>query len=125
MLSKRTSGKYIRDNFSDLMNISKVPIYLVNDVNDESCFDLIKGMDSDIIVFEGSKIIRSPKFELPKIGMLNVHAAILPYLRGCSCLEWSIFYNYPVGVTCHFVVTKVYAGPIVTRVKLVCDKKDT
>ena len=53
VLAKRTSGKYIRDNFSDLMNISKVPIYMVNNINGESCFHLIKGMDSDIIVFEG------------------------------------------------------------------------
>jgi methionyl-tRNA formyltransferase len=98
---------------------------MVDDVNGDACFNLIKQISPDVVVFEGSRIIKSPIFDLPNIGMLNVHSAILPYLRGCSCLEWSILNNYPVGVTCHFIIAKVDAGPIVKRVQLHYDKNDT
>lgn len=125
ILEERTAGQYQRPRFSELLNQHPTPIYFVDDVNSENCYNLIKELAPDLLVSEGTRIIRRPVFELPKLGMLNVHQAILPYFRGCSCLEWAILNDFPIGATGHYLIKAVDAGPIIERVKLHYNGKDT
>jgi methionyl-tRNA formyltransferase len=124
LLNERTGGKFVRKNFTDFFTDSQIPIYIIEKVNSVQCENLLRGLSPDLVVFEGSYIIRNKIFEIPKFGMLNVHLAILPYLRGCSCMEWSILKDYPIGVTCHFIAKDVDAGSIVNRFQLEYKKSD-
>ncbi len=125
LLKQRTGGKYKRPDFTQLFVDTSIPIYLADHVNNDYCYNLIKSLDIDILVFEGSNIIRKPIYDLPKIGMLNVHAALLPYFRGCSCMEWSILNDFPLGVTSHFIIRAVDAGPIIERIQLKYNAEDS
>ena len=125
LLKKRTGGLFKRKDFTKLIEDLYIPVYFTSDINSKNCFDLIKKLKPDLIVFEGSKIIRNNIYSIPKFGMLNVHLAILPYLRGCSCMEWSIVNNYPLGVTCHYLTKSVDAGAIINRFSLYYNGLDT
>ena len=118
LLEKRTGGLFKKKSFSNFFQNNIVPIYIIDDINSEQCNKILNFLNPDLIVFEGSKIIRNTIFEIPKYGMLNVHLAILPYLRGCSCMEWSIIQDYPIGVTCHYLKKDVDSGPIINRFEL-------
>lgn len=124
LLNERTGGKFVRKSFTDFFTDCQIPIYIISKVNSVQCENLLRELSPDLVVFEGSYIIRNRIFEIPKYGMLNVHLAILPYLRGCSCMEWSIIEDYPVGVTCHFIAKDVDAGSIVNRFQLVYEESD-
>ena len=57
-------------------------------------------------------------------GIINVHPGILPYYRGCTCLEWSIFNKDPIGLTAHFMNDKYDSGPILRSKFLKFKKKE-
>lgn len=125
LLEERTGGLFKKKSFSNFFQNNIVPIYITDDINSEQCNSILNFLNPDLIVFEGSKIIRNTIFEIPKYGMLNVHLAILPYLRGCSCMEWSIIQDYPIGVTCHYLTKDVDSGEIINRFELNINTNDT
>ena len=118
LLKERTGGMYARPSFSGLLTESTIPIYIVDDINSLQCYQLLDNLNPDLVVMESSRIIKSPLYEIPTIGIVNTHIAILPYMRGCSCLEWAVLEDMPIGATSHFVLEKVDAGPIIHRVLL-------
>jgi methionyl-tRNA formyltransferase len=115
LLQERTGGLYMKPSLSKVLSGTKIPAYFVDDVNSPECLNTLAGLGLDLLVAQSSRIIRLPIFDVPKYGILNCHTAILPYMRGCSCLEWSIYNDQPMGATCHFMVRKVDAGPIVSQ----------
>jgi methionyl-tRNA formyltransferase len=51
--------------------------------------------------------------ELPALGSINVHASLLPELRGAAPVHWAIARGHPVtGVTIMRMVEAMDAGPI-------------
>jgi len=52
---------------------------------------------------------------LPSIGIINCHSGLLPDYRGCSCVEWAIYNDDPVGATCHFVDSGIDTGPTIIK----------
>ncbi len=125
LLLSRTEGHFKRKSFVNFLDDSTIPVYIINDVNSLSCENILNYLKPDLVVFEGSFIIRNKIYQIPKLGMLNVHLAILPYHRGCSCMEWSIINNYPVGVTCHYIEKNVDTGKIINRISLKYNSLDT
>ena len=125
LLLERTGGNYDRPNFAEILQDSHIPMYIVEDIDGSYCLELIKNLNPELIVMESTRIIRSPIYKIPKIGMLNTHLAILPYMRGCSCVEWAILHDQAIGATCHFVIKSVDAGPIVERVQLNYNNNDS
>jgi methionyl-tRNA formyltransferase len=115
LLRERTGGLYEKPPLSKVLSGKKIPAYFIDDVNSPDCAATIGDAGLDLLVSQSSKIIRVPIYDIPRYGILNCHTAILPYLRGCSCLEWSIYNDHPMGATCHYMVRKVDSGPIVSQ----------
>lgn len=56
--------------------------------------------------------------DLPALGSINVHASLLPELRGAAPVHWAIARGHPVtGVTIMRMVEAMDAGPILHREK--------
>ena len=115
LLFERTGGLFMKKEFMEIIEDLFIPVFFIKDINSFNCYNLVNKLNPNLIVFEGSKIIRNEIFSIPMNGMLNVHLGVLPYLRGCSCMEWSIVNDYPLGVTCHFLHKEVDSGPIINR----------
>ncbi len=49
---------------------------------------------------------------MPKIGVLNAHGGILPEYRGMNVMEWSLLQGDQIGVTVHFIDSKIDTGQI-------------
>ena len=125
ILWERTGGLYKKKNFRELLSQKTIPIYISDDYNTTNTYDLLSFLKPDIIILAGTVIIRQPLWLIPSIGIINCHVALIPYFRGCSCLEWSILKDFPVGVTCHLVEKDVDAGPVLTQAILKIDKEDS
>lgn len=50
--------------------------------------------------------------DLPRIGTLNLHPAMLPYNRGWHTPSWAIMEGTPMGATLHWVNSGVDSGDI-------------
>ncbi len=110
---ERTEGYF---NYQSIYEINGlyVPLYFVKNHNSVCCQELLKKLKPDIIINGGTpRILEQQLLDIPTIGVINSHPGMLPRYRGCTCSEWAIYNNDPVGATCHFMAAEVDAGAII------------
>ena len=80
--------------------------------------ELLK-LDVDMIVTCAyGQIIPKILLDFPKYGCINVHASLLPKLRGGAPIHKAIINNYSrTGVTIMYMVEKMDAGDIISQVE--------
>ncbi len=89
-----------------------IKYFRVPDINGVESIDILKQLLPDLLVLGGIGIIRRNILDIPRIGTMNAHMALLPKYRGMNVTEWSAFNDDPVGVTVHFVNEGVDTGKI-------------
>lgn len=73
--------------------------------------------DLSIVVAYGA-ILSEEVVNLPRLGSINVHASLLPELRGAGPVNWAIIRGHDhSGVTVMRIVPELDAGPILYRVE--------
>jgi len=111
---ERTGGSLEIRNLTSIKNVSNI-IYVKNH-NDEETVKHIKKLGIDILINSGTpRILKESIINSPLIGILNCHPGILPEFRGCTCVEWAIYHDQPVGNTVHFINDKIDEGPIIDK----------
>lgn len=93
-----------------------VPAYFVDNHNSSVSLELLEKLDIGLAVNAGTpRIIGTHILNTLKTGLINVHPGLLPEYRGCTCVEWSIYNDDPVGNTAHFMTEGIDEGPIICR----------
>ncbi len=79
-----------------------------------------RALEPDITVVAAYGHILKPEvLELPPLGSFNVHASLLPKLRGAAPVNWAIIRGHAeTGVTIMRMVDKLDAGPMILRAHL-------
>jgi len=73
--------------------------------------------DLSVVVAYGHILLREV-LELPRLGSLNVHASLLPELRGAAPIRWAVARGHDrTGVTIMRMVEAMDAGPILHQVE--------
>lgn len=68
-----------------------LPVYQPVKMKDGTALEMVKQADPDlIIVVAYGKILPKEILEYPKYGCINIHASLLPSLRGAAPIQWSI-----------------------------------
>ena len=80
--------------------------------------DSIRALEPDIsIVVAYGHILPTPAIAVPRMGTLNIHASLLPALRGAAPIQAAIRDGHEqTGVTVMRVVPALDAGPIIHQV---------
>ena len=87
--------------------------------------ELLKLKPDMIVTCAYGQLIPKVLLDLPKYGCINVHASLLPKLRGGAPIHKSIINNYPrTGVTIMYMVEKMDAGDIISQVETIIEKDD-
>ncbi len=69
-----------------------------------------------MVVVDYGKILRKKVFSIPRLGCVNVHASLLPSLRGASPVQHAILQGLEVtGVTTMFIDEGLDTGPVLLR----------
>ena len=101
----------------------KIPTYLVESHNDKNCIDIIVKKKIDLLVNAGTpRILKGKILNITKQGIINCHPGLLPDFRGCSCVEWAIYYDKKIGNTIHKLGNNIDDGPIICQEELVFPK---
>ncbi len=75
------------------------------------------GPEISVVVAYG-QILRREVLELPPLGSINVHASLLPELRGAAPINWAIIRGHEAtGVTIMRMVERMDAGPILFQIR--------
>ncbi|MEO8193144.1 MAG: methionyl-tRNA formyltransferase [Gemmatimonadales bacterium] len=93
----------------------RIPIFQPARLRDEEFVQSIEAMKPDIsIVVAYGHILPRRVIELPRLGTLNIHASLLPLLRGAAPIQAAIRQGFTqTGVTIMRMVPALDAGPIV------------
>ena len=103
-----------------------IPVDFTENPNAEEYLNKLKKAAPDIIINQSQFIVKKPLFELPKIGMLNRHNALLPKNRGRLTPFWVLFKKEKeTGVSIHFVDEGIDSGPIVVQKRFEVTKRDS
>ena len=89
--------------------------YNYRSINDESALNTLQNLNPDIIISIGAPIIfKKEVLQIPKLGVLNIHNALIPKYRGHFGTFWEVYHNEKRGYICiHQMAEKVDAGEII------------
>ena len=126
---KKVSGTLPAFKDPGLKTLAKkhgVPVDFTDNPNSEEYLDKLRKIGPDVIINQSQFIIKKPLMEIPRIGVLNRHNALLPKNRGRLTPFWVLHKKEKeTGVSIHFVDEGIDSGPIVVQKKFPVSKKDT
>ena len=122
---ERIKGHRVAPTFTELLEGRDIPRYKVPHHNKKQCRVLMEELKPDLGVLGGTRIIRKRILEIPPDGMLNSHPGLLPEVRGSASPAWSVYYDIPIGATCHFIDPNIDTGDIVIRREIPIHRGDT
>ena len=118
IFNQRTNGEF--GSYSSVnpllynLNQLSIPFYLVDNHVSEGTLELYSNLNLSCLLNAGTprKISTAILNRIEK-GVVNIHPGILPNYRGCSCIEWAILNDDPIGNTAHFMDKNYDTGPII------------
>jgi len=104
-----------------------IPVYQPEKIRQSEELAAIINLQPDLIVTAAfGQILPNELLEAPKFGCINVHASLLPELRGGAPIHYSIIQGKEkTGITIMYMAEKLDAGDILTQVEVPIEEKDT
>jgi len=104
-----------------------IPVYAPDDINHPLWVERIREMKPDFLFsFFYRDLIRKDLLDIPKIACLNLHASLLPKLRGRAPINWALVNGESrTGVTLHHMTPGVDDGDIVCQSAIEISDDDT
>ncbi|WP_461201981.1 methionyl-tRNA formyltransferase [Anoxybacillus sp. TBDG-1] len=104
-----------------------IPILQPTKIREKDQYEQVIALQPDLIVTAAfGQILPKPLLEAPKYGCINVHASLLPELRGGAPIHYAILQGKEkTGITIMYMVEKLDAGDILTQVEVPIDERDT
>ncbi len=126
IFSKNRKKEIINDNSLDLSEIPNEKINAVESVNSETTIVLLKKINPDIVIVNGTRIISKKVLESVNCKFINIHAGITPKYRGVHGTYWALVNNdiKNSGVTVHFVDSGIDTGIIINQASVIPKKED-
>ena len=95
-------------------------------VNDEKCITILKEINPDIVLVNGTRIISKRLLENSNAYFINMHAGITPMYRGVHGGYWAMVNkdSEHCGVTIHLVDKGIDTGKILYQSKITVNRQD-
>ncbi|PFO05935.1 methionyl-tRNA formyltransferase [Bacillus sp. AFS076308] len=103
-----------------------IPVYQPEKIRQEEELAKILALKPDLIITAAfGQILPKKLLDAPKFGCINVHASLLPELRGGAPIHYAIIQGKKkTGVTIMYMVEKLDAGDILTSVEVPISEND-
>jgi methionyl-tRNA formyltransferase len=113
--------------WADIHGYYNIPVIEVDDINSEHAVNTVAAWQPDLCIVIGGRVLKGPILSVARSGVLNKHSSLLPRHRGLSGEYWCLYHEDfdALGVTIHYVVPGLDAGPIVLQRSLEFRKGDT
>ncbi|MFE8699024.1 methionyl-tRNA formyltransferase [Cytobacillus sp. FJAT-54145] len=104
-----------------------IPVFQPEKIRQREELDKVINLNADLIVTAAfGQILPKELLEAPTYGCINVHASLLPELRGGAPIHYSIIQGKDkTGITIMYMVEKLDAGDILTQVEVPITETDT
>ncbi|HYK75259.1 MAG TPA: methionyl-tRNA formyltransferase [Pseudoneobacillus sp.] len=104
-----------------------IPVFQPEKIRRQEELEPILALNPDLIVTAAfGQILPKDLLDAPKFGCINVHASLLPELRGGAPIHYSIVQGKDkTGITIMYMAEKLDAGDILTNVEVPIEERDT
>ena len=104
-----------------------VPVLQPARIREDGFLGSLREMQADLgVVAAYGKILPDELLALPRLGLINVHASLLPRYRGAAPIHRAVIDGEPVtGVTIMRIVRELDAGPMMARAEHPIGHDDT
>ncbi|AQS60358.1 formyltransferase family protein [Desulforamulus ferrireducens] len=102
-----------------------IPFLTVPSHNGRQPRDIIAANPIDILIITEGPIIRGPIIYMPRLCVMNIHAAPLPQYRGNWTTRFALYNDEPPIVSAHVVTPWIDEGPIIERMHYEINLGDT
>lgn len=126
LVSKKRKREIIKKYQLDLQPIPATAYKEVVSINNEESRDLLKKINPDLIIVNGTRIISRKTLECISSTFINIHVGITPLYRGVHGGYWAMATGRKelFGVTIHYVDPGIDTGGIIEQIFLTPDKSD-
>lgn len=103
-----------------------IPVYQPEKIKEKEDMEKIIALNADLIVTAAfGQILPNELLASPKYGCINVHASLLPELRGGAPIHYSILQGKEkTGITIMYMAQKLDAGDILTQAEVTIGEDD-
>ena len=93
--------------------------------NDKVFINNLKSFKADLFVVVAFKILPKIIWEIPCKGTINIHASLLPQLRGAAPINWAIINGLrKTGLTSFYINEDIDTGDIIMKKELEISEND-
>ena len=122
---KDRKGHLLETPIKKLALANNIEVYQPAKIKEEYQYIIDKQPDI-IITCAYGQIIPEQILDKPKFGCINVHASLLPKLRGGAPIHKAIMYGYlKTGITIMYMDKGMDTGDMISKVEVDIDKNDT
>jgi len=115
----KKSGRGNKINFSDVKKYSlnkNLKLLQPENLKKIDFVNELKSFNPDVFVVVAFRMLPKVVWEIPKKGTINLHASLLPELRGAAPIHWAIINGFKkTGVTTFFINEKIDYGNIIEQ----------
>ncbi len=104
-----------------------IPVYQPTKMKDGTALEMLKEANPElVIVVAYGKILPKEILEYPKYGCINIHASLLPELRGAAPIQWSVINGFDkTGVTSMQMDEGLDTGDMLIKGEIEIGENDT
>ncbi|MFE4704108.1 methionyl-tRNA formyltransferase [Peribacillus simplex] len=103
-----------------------IPVYQPEKIREKEELEKIIALNPDLVVTAAfGQILPNELLDAPRYGCINVHASLLPELRGGAPIHYSILQGKEkTGITIMYMAEKLDAGDILTQAEVIIEEED-
>ena len=83
--------------------------------DDEKAQRFVAALGTDVLVLAGVGLVGRELLAIPRLGSLNAHPGLVPWVRGNGAVCNAILRGVAVGASCHRVDPGIDTGPVISR----------
>lgn len=118
-------GKTISE-LAEEYNIPCIKIHKDKELKSDEVLSWLKDKKADIFCVISFKFLPDEVLSIPRITSFNVHASLLPFLRGAAPIYWAIRYGFKyTGLTSFVLDEHIDTGEIITNIRIPVSENET
>ena len=123
----RSRSSVVASPVKSLAVREEIPVLQPVKAREPEFIDEIRKLEPDIsVVVAYGQILTREVIDLPRLGTLNIHASLLPALRGAAPIQGAILAGFAeTGISIMQMVPALDAGPVLHQVKTPIGPEET
>ena len=123
----RSRSSVVASPVKSLAVREEIPVLQPVKAREPQFIDDIRKLEPDIsVVVAYGQILAKEVIDLPRLGTLNIHASLLPALRGAAPIQGAILAGFAeTGISIMQMVPALDAGPVLHQVKTPIGPEET